>query len=354
MTRKLSPENTVPLVEVSRSGLVESLHGGVIAVVNGEGEVLAHAGSPDVSIFWRSAAKLHQALALVLEGGVKRWGLSDGQLAAICSSHNGEPGQVSCVGSVLKRIGLDESALHCGKMPPHSAWAAADMIRRNEPPSALHHMCSGNHAGLLALTRLLGADPAWYETEAAPAQKRALEVAALFAGLPVPQIELGVDGCGIPAYRTPLRSLATAFARLVAPPREWEAHVHAAARTVVNAVTRNPDIISGAGEIDAECLRAFRGQAICKLGAEGVCAAAFSPDERFPRGVGIALKIADGLGSRAIPAALLACIEQLELGTEEQRAALEARVNLEVKTHRGEPVGRMRAIFELTREDVAA
>lgn len=339
-----------PLVGVSRSGVVESIHMGAVAVVTGAGERVAQVGEADVPVFWRSAAKLHQALALVHAGGVKRWQWSDAQLAIMCGSHNGEPAQVRCVQDILQRIGLAEDALRCGVQAPHSTWAAAELARKSQKPSAVHHMCSGNHAGLLALTRLLGGDVAAYENQQAPAEVSALEIAARFAELAPTEIFLGIDGCGIPAYRTELWRLALAFARLIAVPREWEMRIHASAQTVVNAVTRHPDMISGAGEIDAECIRAFGGAAICKLGAEGVCAAAWAPSERFPAGVGVALKVADGLGSRAIPVVLAATIAQLELGTEEQRATLERHVDRSVSTHTGDPVGELLALFELAME----
>lgn len=343
-------EETVPLVAAVRSGRVESRHAGAVVAVTGADELVATAGAPELPVFWRSAAKLHQALALALAGGVKRWELTDAQLAIICGSHAGEPAQVRCVASILERIGVDEDALHCGPQPPHREWAASDLIRRNEKPSALHHMCSGNHAGLIALSRLLGGDPTRYEQPNDPGQEFALEVAARFAGLGPGEVVVGIDGCGIPAYRTPLRALALAFARLMAVPRDWETRLHSAAGTIVNAVTRHPEFIRGTGEIDTECLRAFGGTALCKLGAEGVCAAAFAPDERFPHGLGLAVKIADGLGARAIPIVLAECLEQLELGTEEQRAALEPHIERAIKTSRGETVGELAATFELSIE----
>lgn len=347
-------EHTVPLVAVLRSGKAESVHAGAVVAMEGNGELVAAAGGPELPVFWGAAATLHQTLALVLAGGVKRWELSDAQLAIMCSSHNGEPAQVRCVASILERIGLEPDALHCGAQPPHSEWAAADLLRRNEKPSPLHHRCSGNHAGLLALSRLLGGDLASYEDANAPAEQNALEVAARFSGLEVREIALGVDECGVPAYRTPLRALALAFARLMTVPREWETRIHAAATTVVNAVVRHPETIAGAGEIDMECLKAFGGAAICKLGGEGVCAAAFAPTERYPRGLGLAMKIADGTGARAIPIVLMACLEQLELGTEQQRAALEAHARRGETTLRGEVVSELAPAFELTIEGPSA
>src|SRR4051794_27336883 len=85
------------VASVSRSGKVESRHRGSISVVDTDGCRLAAVGDADEPVYWRSAAKLHQALPLVMAGGMERWGLSNRHLAIICGSHNGEPAQVECV-----------------------------------------------------------------------------------------------------------------------------------------------------------------------------------------------------------------------------------------------------------------
>lgn len=340
-----------PLVGVTRAGVIESWHAGAIAVVSGAGGIVAHAGDAETATFWRSTAALHRALALVHAGGVKRWELSEAQLAILCGSHHGEPAQVRCVAEILERIGLEESALHCGAQMPRSEWAAAELLRRNEKPSALHHPFSGNHVALLALSRLLGGDVERYEDASGAAQVSALEMTARLAGVAPQEMVVSGDGAKSGEYRTELWRLALAFARLIAVPRDWETRIHATAQAIVNAVTHHPDFISGAGEIDAEAMRAFDGTAICKLGEEGVGAAAWAPSERFPEGVGVAFKIADGVGGRrAIPVVLAAIAEQLELGTGEQRAALESHVVRTIETQRGEPVSELVPLFELTIE----
>ena len=356
MSAPFNPPNQVPpaalktavLAQVLRSGEVESVHRGSIAVCDARGRLLAHTGDPLVPVFWRSTAKLHQAIPLVMAGGISRWQLSEPQLAIMCASHNGEPAQVQCVSSILHRIGLGPHALRCGAHEPQDLSAAHELVRRGEKPSPLHNTCSGNHAGLLALGQLLGADPNQYDALAHPAQQRALTVVAQFAGLPASEIFTGIDGCGIPAYRTPLSALATAFARLMSTPSEWDKELKKATARIVSAVTRHSDFINGAGGVDTELIRAFQGSAVCKLGAEAMCAAAFAPTPRFPDGLGIALKIEDGQGNRARSVALAAVLQQLELGTADQRAAFDRFIERSVKTRRGEIVGEIRPALQLS------
>lgn len=337
-----------PLARVTRSGSLESLHLGSIAVVDTTGRILAQVGDSDQAVFWRSCAKLHQAVALLSAEGAQQFQFTDEEVAVICASHQGEPFQVSRVESALTKIGLPASALHCGAQEPYGKIPAARLVCSGEAPTPLHNTCSGNHAGLLALTRLLGGQTERYESADAPAQRRALEIAAQFCGLPPAEIGLGVDGCSIPAYRTPLRALAVAFARLFAPPKSDAASLARAAERVTRAVTAHPDLVGGPGQLDTELIRAFGGDAIGKFGAEAVFAAALRPSSRWPQGLGIAIKVADGVGNRARDVALLACVEQLQLGTESQRAALRSHVESRVRTRRGEVVGAIEPAFELS------
>jgi len=59
---------SIALVEVKRSGVVESRHYGSVAVVNGKGELIASAGDPNFVTFIRSAAKPMQALNVIFSG----------------------------------------------------------------------------------------------------------------------------------------------------------------------------------------------------------------------------------------------------------------------------------------------
>lgn len=344
----------VPLATVSRSGHVESAHAGCIAACDTSGRVVAHAGDPNLPVFWRSTAKLHQALPLVLAGGVDRLDLSEEQVAVICSSHHGEARQVSCVSSILKQIGASPTALVCGSQEPWSREAAVELIRTGRSPTPLHHMCSGNHAGLIGLAKLLGADPRTYDQLENPAQQNALAMVARFAGCEPQAITTGLDGCGIPSYRTPLHQLALAFARLLAVPAGWPDEIRAAAEMLRRSIAGHPEMLSATGELDVELVRAFDGTALCKLGAEGICAAGFAPSPRWPEGIGIAIKVADGLGNRARNVALAACIQQLELGTAEQRARLDRVISRHVTIRRGEIVGKVEPVFQLTRTSATA
>ena len=63
---KHNPErNPAALVEVTRGPIVESVHYGVVAVADVEGNLMAWAGNPGTVTYYRSASKPLQAISLV-------------------------------------------------------------------------------------------------------------------------------------------------------------------------------------------------------------------------------------------------------------------------------------------------
>ena len=101
---KHNPErNPAVLVEVTRGPIVESMHYGVVAVSNVEGNLLAWAGNPGTVTYYRSSSKPIQALALVESGGADHFGLTDAEIAITCGSHGGEDIHVQAVMSILDK-----------------------------------------------------------------------------------------------------------------------------------------------------------------------------------------------------------------------------------------------------------
>src|SRR5690242_1428641 len=128
----------VPLAEVIRGGVVESVHYGAVAVVDRNGRLLHAAGDPHVLTFTRSALKPLQALPFVAGGGLDRFGYSKAQTALLCASHSGEPRHVEAVADMLARAGLTGAALQCGTHAP-GFYEASGRIPPPPPYSTLQH-----------------------------------------------------------------------------------------------------------------------------------------------------------------------------------------------------------------------
>src|SRR6185437_7230545 len=138
--------------------------------------------------------------AAIAAGVVERFGLSSPEIAVMAASHNGEPQHVEAVRSILRKAAVAESALRCGPHAPYDPAAARALVREGVAFSAIHNNCSGKHAGILALSALLGAGLDGYLEPAHPAQQRILALCARLCGLPLAALPLGVDGCGIPVF----------------------------------------------------------------------------------------------------------------------------------------------------------
>src|SRR5205809_569720 len=162
-------------VEQLRGGVVEAWHDLHIAVVDGTGRLVAKVGDPDLATYWRSAAKPFQALPLVTDGAVDRFGLTTEELALCCASHSSEPGQVAIVRDFLTKIECAERDLLCGPHPPLSERVAQDYATRGVRLTAVYSNCSGKHAGMLALARHHSWPTAFYTRLEHPVQQRCLE-----------------------------------------------------------------------------------------------------------------------------------------------------------------------------------
>src|SRR5690606_22670594 len=105
-------------VEVLRGPIVESVHRIHVAVTDAQGELRARVGDPERVTYFRSGAKPFQAMPLVRDGAVDRFGISIEELALCCGSHSGEPRHLEAALSMLRKVGLDAEALACGPHPP--------------------------------------------------------------------------------------------------------------------------------------------------------------------------------------------------------------------------------------------
>lgn len=316
--------------------------------------MIALLGGPQTVTYLRSSAKPFQAIPLIASGAADRFGLSEKEIALACASHNGEPLHVATAAGMLRKIGLDETALKCGVHEPFSAEVVRLMRERHEKPNVLQNNCSGKHAGMLALALHLGAPIETYDRPDNPVQLMIGRCVAQFSGVPLEDIAVGTDGCGAPVFGITVHAMARMYARLVLPPADFDAETREACRRIVSAMNTYPEMIGGglSERLDTEIMRAARGRLVSKVGAEGVYTAGVLPCKEWPRGLGLAFKIEDGEDRRARPTVVIEALKQLGVLTGEAYEALKPYASFPVRNHRGEDVGEVCAAFELKREAV--
>ncbi len=325
------------VVIVRRGSITESLHRVSVAVVDEEGRMRHAAGNPDLVSFARSAVKPIQAIPLIEDGAAARYALSSEELALCCASHSAEPVHVTAVLAILRRMGLDASALACGPHLPMGDAAAEALRAKGEAPGRVHNNCSGKHAGMLALARTHGWPIEGYERIDHPVQQRILREISAWTGVAADLLPTAVDGCGVVTFALPLRSMALAFARLAS----GASADGSAGGQVLRAMAGAPEHVGGTGRLCTRLIRATVGRVVVKVGAEGVYCAAI-PEQ----GLGVALKVEDG-ATRAAEPALIAVLRALDALPEEAVAQLEDAAEPVVRNTRGDAVGTIAARIRL-------
>jgi L-asparaginase II len=246
---------------------------------------------------------------------------------------------------MLARAGLDESALRCGAHPPYNTETAKKLEAEGLPFTQLHNNCSGKHTAMLLTAVHLGLSLDDYYEPEHPIQQAIISVVSqlgeLGEGLPI-----AVDGCSAPTFGVPLRALAIAFSKL-ANPEGVEPKVGDAARRIVSAMIAHPEMVGGTRRFDSDLLRTARGKLVCKIGAEAVYAIGVLPSERYPRGLGIALKIEDG-SYRGLAPAVIETLAQLGVLTDGERDELKSYHRPSIDNRRGVITGEVRAVFNLS------
>jgi len=333
------------LVEVRRGAIVESRHRGAIVVTESDGRIVKSVGDSELITSTRSTIKPIQAIPFITSGAADHFSVDERELAVVCASHEGEPIHTEAVAGMLARAGLDETSLRCGPQPPYSASAAKKLEEAGEPFTQLHNNCSGKHAGMLLTAAARGFALDDYIAVEHPVQREVIATFARFAELDS-NMPTAIDGCSAPTFAVPLRALAVAFAKLVNPVSD-PSGIDRAAHRVVAAMIKHPEIVGGTkGRFDTELLRASHGKLVCKIGAEAVYCIGVLPGEKFPVGLGIALKVEDG-SYRGLGPAVVETLRQLEVLDDEEVAKLASYHRPIIDNRRGLEVGEVHAVFKL-------
>ncbi len=337
-----APAGPAPLVQFMRGGHAESIHYGHVAAVDTRGRVLAWAGEPHVPVFPRSAFKPFQALPLVESGVFARSGLGRDALALIAGSHGGTDAQVAIVLRILEAAGADPAMLRCGFHEPYDEPTARSLRARGETPTPLRHNCSGKHAGMLLMARAMGEPLEDYIDPSHAVQRRIFERFEELVGTPFEDPAPAIDGCSAPTPRMKLSTLARAFA-LFARGVDARGRPVPALVEIRDAMAEHPEHVAGEGRLDTLLMRTLKGAVVSKAGAEGMHATAC-----LTRGLGIAVKIADG-SRRALRPAVLAALDQLGLLGPGEKETLEPPEERVLRNYSGLPVGEVLPALELQR-----
>ena len=134
-------------------------------------------------------------------------------------------------------------------------------------------------------------------------------------GVETSDVQLAVDGCGVPVHALPLYRLAQGYARMSLPTLFAPTRA-AILRRITSAMTAHPEMVAGTDRICTQLMAAFGDRIFCKSGASAFYAVGIKD-----KGIGIALKMEDGASS-IVPYAILSVLTQLGVITPEVEALL--------------------------------
>lgn len=325
---------SVEMVHVYRGEEIESIHRGDIVAVDKCGSIVFSYGDPYKRTYWRSAAKPFQVIKFVESGGIEKYGLKSNELALMTSSHGGEEKHVETLESILSKICKSVSDLDCGVSRPMNEKRYKEMLMSGEPFSAATNPCSGKHSGMIGLGVIKGIPLENYIDKEHPIQQIMIDTICDVANIDKKDLGIAIDGCGVPVFALPIYNMALAFSKL-SKPHDMTNPRDEALSKIGNGMVSEPFYVAGTRRLDTVIMEETKGRILAKLGAESVYCMTV-----MDKGIGIALKTEDG-GYRALDSIAPVLLYKHGYIDKDEYRAIESRLPLEIKNHRGQVVGRL-------------
>jgi L-asparaginase II len=322
------------LVHVTRGNQIESIHRGHIIVADARGTLVYHVGDPDHILCLRSCGKPLQALPVITTGAADAFTISPAELAVMSGSLSGQDSHVTAITSILGKIGLDERSLHCGIHRPSHRPTVKKLQETGNTASPLHNNCAGKHVAMLTLCVYHGWPLENYIAPEHPVQQLILDTVSSLTEVPVEQIGIGIDGCGVPVFFLPLANLARAYARLAS-------RADPAISRLMEAALSHPEMIAGSERICTDIMTTLGEKVFAKTGAEGGYAMSL-----MEKGWGVGIKIEDG-NNRALYPVIVETLRQLQVLSREEERSLAAYHHPLIVNHRKEVVGSITVHFNV-------
>lgn len=334
-----------PLVALTRSNRIESIHSGYVCVTDSSNNVLYSLGDCEAKIFLRSSAKPFIATTFIKSGAMEKFDINERELAIICSSHTGEDYHRETISSILNKIGLSEKDLKCGSCNPYNEEINKMLLKNDESPSKLHNCCSGKHSGMLASCKALGLPIDTYNDRGHPLQRLILCNILALLGCREEDVILGVDGCTVPTYMISVQQLSYLYALLSDGGNTKEEYKESLTK-IRSSMLMYPDMIGGNGEFCTDLMVHCGKKLIAKVGDEGTYCVSV-PEKK----IGIVVKIADGTERACFPV-VINILKQMGILTESEFHQLYNWAYTPLKNHIGEVIGYTLPLFDINNSKI--
>ena len=131
--------------------------------------------------------------------------------------------------------------------------------------------------------------------------------------------------------------MAKSFINLISPSK-FDADTQNACSRIVTASMKYPELIGGTGRLDTLIMQTAPGKIISKVGADGVWLCGVLPSDKWPTGLGIAIKVEDGDDYRGRPVIAVEILRQLGVLGADDLSDLSPSM---IKNRRGDIVGKI-------------
>ena len=317
------------IVEELRGDVIEAVHNVSAVVLQGKNIIMSF-GDTERVVPMRSVAKPFMLGPLIKECGNSRIRLTSAMLSIMASSHNGEKAHRDLVERILELSESTVADLFCGSHLPYYDWLYNDYFEeKNLARRQLFHNCSGKHAGMLLLSKLIGVDKTNYWSKDCPVQTAITDsVIELLSVGKKYSFSLALDGCGVPTYCATLPIIAQAYQALYSVE-----HL----KTVFDAIIQEPFYNSGTDRVEKVIIEECG--CLAKSGSSGLFCIADSEED-----IGIAIKVNDG-SDDAAEVAIVEILSMLGMLGQEQSKRLNQYRYLPILTSTAENSGRFNPVW---------
>ncbi len=335
---------SIELVHVYRGNQIESIHRGDIVAIDQNKEIIFEYGNMYKRTFWRSSAKPFQIIPFIEAGGLEMYNITQEELALMTASHGGEAKHLEVLEKLLKKLGKSINDLDCGSSRPMYEGEYKRLLMANIPFSPGNNPCSGKHAGMLGLGLIKAYDLHNYIDEEHVIQKIMLKIICEMTELHEEDIDIAIDGCGVPVFSLSIYNMAMAFSKL-AHNENLDTHYSSqltpkrsnTLKSIASAMTSAPYYVAGTSRLDTILMEETNGKVLAKLGAESVYCMTI-----MDQGIGIAMKTEDG-AYRALDSIIPELLLKHTFISDVEFENINKRLDLNVYNHRTQVVGSMKS-----------
>lgn len=332
--------NALTLVEETRAGVVENVHTGMICGVNEKLETIYYTGDSARYTYFRSAAKPIQALPVFLSNCITKYGLTNEEAALFTASHRGESYHIAALESMLQKLPVSEDELFCPYSYPLNVKPKEEMLRKHMEKRRLYHNCAGKHMGFVTVCREYGFPVEGYWKVDHPLQQQIVKFLSELAELPISEVKIGIDGCGVPVFAIPLKNMALTYLKLACPDLIKDPLLQEAVMQMTSVMNEHPRMVASENFICSVLLQDQN--IVAKGGAQGVYCFGLKKER-----TGFALKVLNG-SEDVWPVIVAGILEQIGYENKQTIASLRALKPSIIRNDAGADVGKINEKFILT------